>query len=52
MARYAVAEDVLGAEVTRGAYRRASAESKVRLLTHLQSLCPQAAPDDLEKLIR
>ena len=52
VARYAVTEDVLGAEVTRSAYRRDPAESKSRLLAHLQSLCPQAAPDDLEKLIR
>ena len=52
VARYAVTEDVLGAEVTRSAYRRDPAESKARLLAHLRSLCPQAVPADLEKLIR
>lgn len=52
VARYAVAEDVLGAEVTRSAYHRDPAESKARLLAHLQTLCPQASPADLEKLIR
>lgn len=52
VARYAVAEDVLGAEVTRSAYHRDPAESKARLLAHLQALCSQASLADLEKLIR
>lgn len=52
VARYAATEDVLGAEITRGAYHRDPAESKARLLAHLQSLCPQTLEMDLEKLIR
>lgn len=52
IARYAVTEDVLGAEVTRGAYRRDPAESKERILRHLGLLCPEAFDEDLEKLIR
>ena len=52
IARYAVAEDVLGAEVTQGAYHRSPEESKVRIVQHLGMLCPDAFDDDLEKLIR
>lgn len=51
-ARYAVTEDVLGAEVTQGAYGRPPEESKARMLQHLGVLCPDAFDDDLEKLIR
>lgn len=52
VARYAVTEDVLGTEVIRGAYHRDPIESKTRLLTHLQNLCPKVPLGDLEKLIR
>ena len=52
IARYAVAEDVLGAEVTQGAYNRSPEESKARIVQHLGMLCPDAFDDDLEKLIR
>lgn len=52
VARYAAAEDVLGEEVTRGAYARDPGESKARLLRHLGLLCPDAFDDELEKLIR
>ena len=52
IARYAVAEGVLGAEVTQGAYNRSPEESKVRIVQHLGMLCPDAFDDDLEKLIR
>ena len=52
VARYALTEDVLGEEVTRGAYRREPAESKARLLNHLGILCPNAFDDELEKLLR
>ena len=52
IARYAVAEDVLGAEVTQGAYDRSPEESKARIVQHLGMLCPDAFDDDLEKLIR
>ena len=50
--RYAVAEDILGAEVTQGAYDRSPEESKARIVQHLGMLCPDAFDDDLEKLIR
>ncbi len=52
VARYAVTEDVLGAEVTQGAYGRPPEESKARMIQHLGVLCPDAFDDDLEKLIR
>ena len=52
IARYAVAEDVLGAEVTQGAYDRSPEESKARIVQHLGMLCLDAFDDDLEKLIR
>lgn len=52
IARYAVTEDVLGVEVTQGAYDRSPEESKARIIQHLGMLCPDAFDDDLEKLIR
>ncbi len=52
MARYAVTEDVLGEEVTRGAYGRPPRESKARLLDRLGLLCPRSFDDELERLIR
>ncbi len=52
IARYAVTEDVLGVEVTQGAYSRSPKESKEHILKHLGLLCPEAFDDDLEKLIR
>lgn len=52
IARYAVAEDVLGTKVTQGAYARSPKESKTRIISHLSLLCPEAFDNDLEKLIR
>lgn len=52
IARYAVTEDVLGAEVTQSAYDRPPEESKARMIQHLGLLCPDAFDDALEKLIR
>ena len=52
VARYAVTEDVLGSDVTQGAYNRDPEESKARIIQHLGILCPEAFDDDLEKLIR
>ena len=52
VARYAVAEDVLGEEVTRSAYSRSPEESKEQLLAHLRMLCPRAPESGLEKMIR
>ena len=52
IARYAATEDVLGSDVTRGAYNRDPEESKARIIQHLGILCPEAFDDDLEKLIR
>ncbi len=52
IARYAVTEDVLGEDVTRGAYDRSPAESKAKILQHLGLLCPEAFDKDLERLIR
>ena len=52
IARYAVTEDILGAEVTQGAYDRSPEESKARIIQHLGMLCPDAFDDDLKKLIR
>ena len=52
VARYAVTEDVLGTEVTQGAYDRPPEESKTRMIQHLGLLCPEAFDDDLEKPIR
>lgn len=52
VARYAVTEDVLGSDVTQGAYNRDPEESKARIIQHLGIFCPEAFDDDLEKLIR
>ena len=52
IARYAVTEDVLGADVTQGAYHRDPEESRVRIIRHLGLLCPEAFDDDLAKFIR
>ena len=52
IARYAVAEDVLGAEVTQGAYGRSPEESKARIIRHLNLLCQDVPERDLERLIR
>ena len=52
IARYAVTEDALGAEVTQGAYDRSPEESKAKIIQHLGILCPDVFDDDLEKLIR
>ena len=52
IARYAVTEDILGAEATQGAYRRDPEESRERILRHLSELCPDAFDEDLAKLIR
>lgn len=52
IARYAVTEDVLGEDVTRGAYDRSPAESKAKILQHLGLLCPEAFDKDLERMIR
>ncbi len=52
VAKYALTEDVLGEEVTRGAYGRDPAESKARLVDRLGLLCPRAFDDELERLIR
>ena len=52
IARYAVTEDVLGAEVTQGAYGCSPEESRAKIVQHLGMLCPDASDDDLERLIR
>ena len=52
VARYAVTEQVLGEDITRGAYHRDPQESRQRLLRQLGLLCPDAFDDELEKLIR
>lgn len=52
VAKYAVSEDVLGEEVTRGAYGRDPRESKARLIDRLGLICPDAYDDELERLIR
>ena len=52
VARFAVTEDVLGEEITRGAYSRSPEESKARLMARLRILCPQTPGSALEKLIR
>ena len=52
IARYAVTEDVLGAEVTRGAYCREPEQSRERIVRYLKTMCPHAAEDDLRKFIR
>jgi len=52
IARYAVTEDVLGAEVTQGAYSRSPEASKEKIIQHLRTLYPEAADNNLEKLIR
>lgn len=51
-ARYAVTEDVLGADVTRGTYQRDPEESRARIIQHLGVLCPEAFDDDLAKFLR
>lgn len=50
--KYAVTEDVLGTDVTQGAYHRDPEESKARIIQHLGLLCPDAFDDDLAKFIR
>ena len=52
IARYALTENVLGAEVTQGAYHRSPEESRERIIEHLETLCPEGPDKDLEKLIR
>ncbi len=52
IARYAVTEDVLGADVTQGAYHRDPEESKARIMQHLGMLFPDAFDNDLAKFIR
>lgn len=52
IAKYAVTEDVLGADVTQGAYQRDPEESKARIIHHLGQLFPEAFDDDLAKFIR
>ena len=52
IARYALSENVLGADVTQGAYDRSQDESKAKIIQHLGMLCPDASDGDLEKLIR
>lgn len=52
IAKYALAEDVFGEEITRGAYHRDPRESKARLIDHLGIICPDIFDDDLERLIR
>lgn len=52
IARYAVTEDVLGAEVIQAAYDRDPEESKERIIRHLKELCLGATDSELEKLIR
>ena len=50
--RYAVTEDVLGTDVTKGAYQRDPEESRARITQHLGMLFPDAFDDDLAKFIR
>ena len=52
IAKYAVTEDVLGADVTQGAYHRDPEESKARIIDHLGQLFPEAFDGDLAKFIR
>ena len=52
IARYAATEDVLGADVTQGAYHRDPEESRARITQHLGMLFPDAIDDDLAKFIR
>ena len=51
IARYAVTEDVLGEDVTRGAYHRTPEESGERIFQHMKGLCPNASDDGIKKLI-
>lgn len=52
IAKYAVTEDVLGADVTQGAYHREPEESKARIIRHLGVLYPEASDDDLMRFIK
>ena len=52
IARYAVTEDVLGTDVTRGAYSREPEESRRRIIQHLGTLCPGAFDEELARFIR
>lgn len=52
IARYAVTEDVLGADVTQGAYHRDPEESRERIIRHLGMICSDAFDADLAKFIR
>ena len=52
IAKYAVTEDVLGADVTQGAYSREPEESRERIIRHLAELCPGVSDDDLARFIR
>lgn len=52
IARYALAEDVLGEDVTRAAYSRTPEESKARLLAQLTRVNPEAYDEELERFVR
>lgn len=52
IAKYAVTEDVLGTDVTQGAYSRNPKESKARIIQYLGTLCPKAFDNDLARLLR
>lgn len=50
--RYALSEDVFGEKVTNGRYDIAPMESKRAIVSHIQSLFPNADAAQIEKLIR
>ena len=52
IARYAVTEDVLEADVTQGAYSRDPEESRDRIVRHLGMLYPNVPKEDLIRLVR
>ena len=52
IARYAVTEDVLGADMTQGAYSRDPEESRKRIVQHLGMLYPNVPKEDLIKLVQ
>lgn len=52
IAQYTTPEHLFGDDLPRAAYRRDPAESKRRILAHLQSLLPEASEDGLWRLIR
>ena len=52
VAKYSTPEELFGYEAVTAAYRREPLESKERILAHLSGIFPEAAPEQIWKLIK